>query len=87
MYIRSIYSYILIVSSKDVKPRKSVRLCFKAEIGFINEKVPTFFRRKPIYVCFLAETSDGRLIDFRRIRCSLTKSVFTKARILSTVAN
>ncbi|QSS51070.1 helicase family member [Histoplasma capsulatum var. duboisii H88] len=52
---------------KDVKPRKSVRLRFKAEIGFINEKLPTFFRRKPIYVCFLAETSDGRLIDFRRI--------------------
>ncbi|OJD22418.1 hypothetical protein ACJ73_06234 [Blastomyces percursus] len=52
---------------KDVKPGKSVRVGFKAEIGFINEKLPTFFRRKPVYVCFLAETSDGRMIDFRRI--------------------
>ncbi|OAX80744.1 hypothetical protein ACJ72_04918 [Emergomyces africanus] len=52
---------------KDIKPGKAVRIGFKAEIGFINEKLPTFFRRKPIYVCFLAETSDGRLIDFRRI--------------------
>ncbi|EQL32969.1 hypothetical protein BDFG_04949 [Blastomyces dermatitidis ATCC 26199] len=52
---------------KDIKPRKSVRVGFKAEIGFINEKPPTFFRRKPVYVCFLAETSDGRMIDFRRI--------------------
>ncbi|OJD15928.1 hypothetical protein AJ78_03871 [Emergomyces pasteurianus Ep9510] len=52
---------------KSIKPGKSVRICFKAEIGFINEKLPTFFRRKPVYVCFLAETSDGRMIDFRRI--------------------
>ncbi|KLJ06907.1 hypothetical protein EMPG_17602 [Blastomyces silverae] len=52
---------------KDIKPGKSVRVGFKAEIGFINEKLPTFFHRKPIYVCFLAETSDGRMVDFRRI--------------------
>ncbi|PGH04665.1 ATP-dependent DNA helicase HFM1/MER3 [Blastomyces parvus] len=52
---------------KDIKPGKSVRVNFKTEIGFINEQLPTFFRRKPVYVCFLAETSDGRMIDFRRI--------------------
>ncbi|PGH33745.1 ATP-dependent DNA helicase HFM1/MER3 [[Emmonsia] crescens] len=55
---------------KDIKPGKSVRVGFKADIGFINEKLPTFFRRKPVYVCFLAETSDGRMIDFRRISAS-----------------
>lgn len=37
-------------------------------MAFINEKVPAFFQRRPVYVCFLAETSDGRVIDFRRMR-------------------
>ena len=34
----------------------------------MNEKVPSYFQRHPLYVCFLAETSDGHMIDFRRIR-------------------
>lgn len=34
----------------------------------MNEKVPTFFQRRAVYVCFLAETSDGRMIDFRRLK-------------------
>ena len=34
----------------------------------MNERVPMTFLRKPIYVCFLVERSDGRLVDFRRIR-------------------
>ena len=40
----------------------------KAECSFINERVPMAFNRKPIYVCFLMERSDGHLVDFRRIR-------------------
>ncbi|KAL3475467.1 Sec63 Brl domain-containing protein [Aspergillus californicus] len=52
---------------KDIKSGRSVKVPFKAEIAFMNEKCPTFFQRRPVYVCFLAETSDGRLIDFRRI--------------------
>ncbi|PKX95012.1 putative DEAD/DEAH box DNA helicase (Mer3) [Aspergillus novofumigatus IBT 16806] len=52
---------------KEIKPGKPVRIRFKAEIAFMNEKTPTFFQRRPVYVCFLAETSDGHLIDFRRI--------------------
>ena len=36
-------------------------------IGFLNEKVPLSFDNKPVYVCFMAETSDGRILDFRRI--------------------
>ena len=43
------------------------RVRFKAEIGFLNEKVPLAFNRKPVYVCFVAERSDGHLIDFRRL--------------------
>ncbi|KAI2085623.1 ATP-dependent DNA helicase MER3 [Ophidiomyces ophidiicola] len=52
---------------KETKPGKCPIVKFKADIGFINEKPPTFFHRKPVFVCFLAETSDGRIIDFRRI--------------------
>jgi ATP-dependent DNA helicase HFM1/MER3 len=53
---------------KEIKIGKPVRIRFEAEIAFMNEKTPTFFQRRPVYVCFLAETSDGHLIDFRRIR-------------------
>ncbi|GIK05896.1 sec63 protein [Aspergillus viridinutans] len=52
---------------KEIKPGKPVKIRFKAEIAFMNEKTPTFFQRRPVYVCFLAETSNGHLIDFRRI--------------------
>ncbi|GFG07326.1 ATP-dependent DNA helicase MER3 [Aspergillus lentulus] len=52
---------------KEIKPGKPVKIRFKAEIAFMNEKTPTFFQRRPVYVCFLAEASDGHLIDFRRI--------------------
>jgi ATP-dependent DNA helicase HFM1/MER3 len=31
----------------------------------MNEKCPVFFQGRPVYVCFVAETSDGHLIDFR----------------------
>ncbi|KAE8553695.1 hypothetical protein EYB25_005077 [Talaromyces marneffei] len=45
----------------------SVMVNFKADIGFLNEKTPTTFHKRPVYVCFLAELSDGRLLDFRRL--------------------
>ena len=51
---------------REVKPGTGVEFRFRAEICFLNHSVPTTFRRRPIFVCFLAETSDGRLIDFRR---------------------
>lgn len=34
----------------------------------MNEKCPTTFQRRPVHVCFLAETSNGLMIDFRRMR-------------------
>lgn len=40
----------------------------KADIGFLNDKVPVQFNKRPVYVCFLAETSDGRKVHFCRIR-------------------
>lgn len=33
----------------------------------MNDKTPTIFNKRPIYVCLLTERSDGHLIDFRRI--------------------
>ncbi|QDS75045.1 hypothetical protein FKW77_006241 [Venturia effusa] len=39
----------------------------KAEIGFINEKLPVIFQKRAVYVVFLAETSDGHKVEFRRI--------------------
>jgi hypothetical protein len=52
---------------KETKPGKPVTIKFKAEIGFLNENVPTLFNQNAVFVCFLAETSDGRLIEFRRM--------------------
>ncbi|KAL1956282.1 hypothetical protein VTO42DRAFT_7455 [Malbranchea cinnamomea] len=52
---------------KETKPGKPVKIKFMADIGLINEKIPTFFHRRPVHICFLAETSDGEIIDFRRI--------------------
>jgi ATP-dependent DNA helicase HFM1/MER3 len=39
----------------------------KAEIGFMNVPTPMTFRGKPVYVVFLAETSDGTNITFGRL--------------------
>lgn len=45
-----------------------VRVKVKAGVGFVNERVPTVFRGKVVFVCFLAEISDGQLIEFGRLR-------------------
>ncbi|KAJ5597409.1 hypothetical protein N7537_007493 [Penicillium hordei] len=50
---------------KEVKV-DCVNVRFKAEVAFMNDKIPTFFQRHPVYVCCLIERSDGHMIDFRR---------------------
>lgn len=45
-----------------------VRVKVRAEIGFANDQPPILFRGKPIFVCFVVEISDGRLIEFGRLR-------------------
>ena len=52
---------------KDTKPGLPIKLKFKAELGFLNEKIPVFFNKKPVFLCLMAERSDGFLIDFRRV--------------------
>ncbi|KAJ5505400.1 Helicase C-terminal [Penicillium expansum] len=54
---------------KEVKVT-CVNVRFKAEVAFMNDKIPTFFQRRPVYVCSLIETSDGHMIDFRRTSAS-----------------
>ncbi|TQB76107.1 Sec63 [Monascus purpureus] len=51
---------------KDIKPGHSVKIRFKAEVAFMNEKIPTYFQRRPVYVCFLAETAN-KLHDTQEI--------------------
>lgn len=50
-----------------IKKGEHVAVKVKAEIGFLNDKVPETFQRKPVYVCLLAETSDGLKVHFARI--------------------
>ena len=71
---------------KESKKGRPVVIKIKAEVGFINDKVPTFFRRKPVYICLLTERSDGFLVDFRRISATkLNKSpdILLSAELLS----
>ena len=55
------------VGEPIVKEGEYVKVNAKAEIGFLNENVPLSFNRKPVYVCLVLETSDGRLVHFARI--------------------
>ena len=52
---------------KVVNEEYGVKITLKAEIGFLNETPPANFARKPMYVCLLAETSDGRVVHFCRV--------------------
>jgi len=58
---------IKMVGEPQIKKEEHVSMKIRAEIGFLNEKVPDFFQRKPVYVCLLAETSDGHKVHFARI--------------------
>ncbi|KAJ6189741.1 hypothetical protein N7519_004649 [Penicillium mononematosum] len=54
---------------KDVRINH-VNVRFKVELAFMNDKVPTYFQRRPVHVCCLVERSDGNMIDFRRASAS-----------------
>lgn len=51
---------------RGMKPGEGVNLNLKCQVGFLNEKVPVTFNKVPVFVCFLVEDSNGRVIDFRR---------------------
>lgn len=58
---------IQMIGEPVIQKGEHVTIKLKAEIGFLNDKVPMTFQRKAIYVCLLAETSDGRMIHFARV--------------------
>ena len=51
---------------REVRPGQGVKIKLKCDVGFLNENKPVKFGMIPIYVCFLAEDSQGNLVDFRR---------------------
>ncbi|KAK5040369.1 ATP-dependent DNA helicase MER3 [Exophiala sideris] len=53
-------------TSRKTKGGKGATINVVAQIGFLNNTAPLVYNRRLIYVCFLAETSHGELIDFRR---------------------
>ncbi|KAI9846247.1 MAG: Sec63 [Sclerophora amabilis] len=67
-----------------VKVGEPVVVKMKAEVGFLNEKPPISFHKKPIYICFLAERSDGRVLEFRRMparNLSTSQEIFFTANL------
>ncbi|KAF2841972.1 P-loop containing nucleoside triphosphate hydrolase protein, partial [Patellaria atrata CBS 101060] len=50
-----------------MKNGDGVRVNVKAEMGFINDRPPLIWHKRPVYVCMLAETSDGNKVHFCRI--------------------
>ena len=52
---------------QEIKQGQMPMIKFRAELGFLNEKAPMMFHRRPIHVCLLTERSDGLIIDFRRM--------------------
>ncbi|KAF2449648.1 ATP-dependent DNA helicase MER3 [Karstenula rhodostoma CBS 690.94] len=53
--------------STITKTPGGIKVLVKTDIGFINEKPPEKFAGKAVYVCLLAETSDGRKVHFARL--------------------
>ena len=53
---------------KESKKGRPVILKIRVEIGFMNDNAPSHYNGKLIFMCVLIERSDGRLVDFKRIR-------------------
>ncbi|KAF9741425.1 hypothetical protein PMIN02_000945 [Paraphaeosphaeria minitans] len=53
--------------SAITKTPEGVKVLVRTEIGFLNERPPDRFAGKAVYVCLLAETSDGRKVHFARL--------------------
>ena len=51
---------------REVRPGQGAKIKLKCDLGFLDDTKPVKFGMIPIYVCFLAEDSEGNLVDFRR---------------------
>ncbi|OAP54666.1 hypothetical protein AYL99_11114 [Fonsecaea erecta] len=53
-------------TAREVLAGNGVKIKIIAELGFLNKQLPRIFNKKIFSICFLAETSHGALVDFRR---------------------
>lgn len=57
-----------LLTGQIVRTGEHVTIRVRADLGFMNDKTPEVFNKQPVYVCFMAELSDGHLLHFARIR-------------------
>ncbi|KIW02382.1 uncharacterized protein PV09_06203 [Verruconis gallopava] len=55
-----------VAGKPTVKAGYGAKVSIDAEIGFLNETPPSVFHNHPIFLVFLAETSDGKSVHFAR---------------------
>ncbi|KAI4841945.1 P-loop containing nucleoside triphosphate hydrolase protein [Aureobasidium sp. EXF-8846] len=58
-----------------VKPREHVAVKLQIEFGFLNDKFPTLYRNKPVFVIVLLGTSDGQKINFFRLSAAKLQNI------------
>jgi hypothetical protein len=58
------------LTKQAIRTGEHVIVRIRADLGFINDKTPEYFKKQPVYVCLMAELSDGHLLHFARIRYS-----------------
>ena len=76
--------------AKECHKERPVVIKFEVQCGFMNEKAPTTYNKKPLYVCLLTERSDGYLIDVTRIsgtQLGYGKDVLLSAELWSHTQN
>nr|POE47024.1 atp-dependent dna helicase mer3 [Quercus suber] len=54
------------VGEPSIVKGEHVTVQINVEIGFLNDRIPECFRKRPVYACMLAERSDGHIIHFAR---------------------
>lgn len=57
-----------ILTKQVIRTGEHVAVRIRADLGFINDKTSEYFKKQPVYVCLMAELSDGHLLHFARIR-------------------
>ena len=56
------------MTEQVIRTGEHVTIRIRADLGFINDKTPEYFKKQLVYVCLMAELSDGHLLHFARIR-------------------
>ena len=57
-----------LLTMQVIRAGEHVAVRIRTDLGFINDKTPEYFNKQPVYVCMMAELSDGHLLHFARIR-------------------